>query len=369
MLNLILWALLLFSPSPTSPQGLDSLSIKIGQMLMTGFRGMSTEEAPEVVADIEHGRIGGVILFDYDLPLRSPVRNIKSPEQLQQLTRSLQDHATTPLFIAIDQEGGRVCRLKPSRGFPITPSAASLGDINDPDSTYRSAVRTATLLSDLHINMNFAPVLDLATNPDNPVIAKLGRSFSKNPSTVALHAQQTIDAMERHGIIPAVKHFPGHGSSRQDTHLDFTDVTGTWEPEELEPYRTLFQEGYDGLVMTAHVFNGRLDQEHPATLSHNILQGLLRDSLGFRGVVVSDDMQMQAIAAHYSLEDAILLTLNAGVDILLFANNSSYDPLIASKASAIIQQLVNDGKVSRERIDESWKRIMELKQRFNLGPQ
>ncbi|ANT65917.1 glycoside hydrolase family 3 protein [Prosthecochloris sp. CIB 2401] len=369
MLHLILWAVLLLSPSPARQPASDSLSVKIGQMLMTGFRGMSTKEAPEVVADIEHGRIGGVILFDYDLPLRTPVRNIESAQQLQQLTRSLQTHAEIPLFIAIDQEGGKVCRLKPSHGFPSTPSAARLGHVHDPDSTYRSALRTAATLRDLHINMNFAPVLDLAVNKDNPVIAKLERSFSEHPITVTLHARQTIDAMHRNGILTAVKHFPGHGSSRQDTHLGFTDVTGTWDPEELEPYRRLLQQGYNDLIMTAHVYNGRLDPKHPATLSQHTLQGLLRDSLGFRGAIVSDDMQMQAIAAHYSLEEAIRLALDAGVDILLFANNSSYDPLIASKASAIIQQLVNDGKVSRERIDESWKRIMELKQRFNLDTQ
>ncbi|HHE07434.1 MAG TPA: glycoside hydrolase family 3 [Chlorobaculum parvum] len=342
----------------------DSLSIKIGQMLMVGFRGFNANSDPELMQALRAGQVGGVVLFDYDVPAKSPERNIESPEQVQRLTAELQRLAPIPLFIAIDQEGGRVCRLKPARGFPPTVSAAHLGAINNADSTRQTAGSTAALLKRLGINMNLAPVVDLNVNPENPVIGKLDRSFSSDPALVARQAQLVVDALNHHGIIAALKHFPGHGSSTTDTHKDFTDVTETWNETELEPYRTLIRERYDNPVMTAHVFNAKLDRLYPATLSKATIDGLLRKQLSFRGVVISDDMQMKAISDRYGLEQAICLAINAGVDVLLFANNATnYDPGIARKANAIIHRLVEKGDVTPKRIDASYRRIMALKQR------
>ena len=356
--------LLLFFNSAGAASAPDSLSVKIGQMLMIGFRGLDAGSEPSIEADICERGIGGVVLFDYDVPSASPVRNIDSPEQLLRLTTELQKMSKVPLFIAIDQEGGRVSRLKPSRGFPPSVSAAYLGTIDNRDSTELAAGTTAALLAHLKINMNLAPDVDLNTNPDNPVIGKLDRSFSKEPQVVAHQARIVVDTFHRYGIIPVLKHFPGHGSSTTDTHKDFTDVTANWSKVELEPYRTLIREGYTDPVMTAHVFNARLDSLYPATLSTGIVDGLLRRDLGFRGVVISDDMQMKAISDHYGLETAIQHAIEAGVDILLFANNTSvYDPTIAVKASEIIRGLVTQGVISRERIDLSYRRIMELKKR------
>ncbi|MBO8093080.1 MAG: glycoside hydrolase family 3 [Prosthecochloris sp.] len=340
-------------PGNTDPD----LDRKIGRMLMVGFRGMDLDEAPHISKALESERIGGVILFDYDVPSRSAERNIESPEQLKLLTSRLRNAAPFPLFIAIDQEGGRVCRLKTARGFPPTVSAAWLGKLNDPDSTYQHASATARLLKDLGINLNFAPVVDLDLNPDNPVIGSLDRSFSNDPHIVAAHAAMTIRAMNEQGIMTALKHFPGHGSSSTDTHYEVTDVSDSWQQKELLPYRLLIDEGYRGMIMTAHVFNSRLDADLPATLSRNTISGTLRDSLRFMGVVISDDMQMQAIASHYGLETAILLAIRAGVDILLFANNSTYDPDIAAKAHAIIRSFVENGTIPPGRIDESVERI------------
>ena len=315
----------------------ESLAVKIGQMLMVGFRGLAVTDAPEIADDITERRIGGVVLFEYDVPSHTSLRNISSPEQLSSLTLELQKLSAIPLFIAIDQEGGRVNRLKPARGFPASVSAQHLGQLNNPDSTRTAALQTARTLRALHIGMNLAPVADLNCNPDNPVIGKLERSFSADPAVVTTNIRLTCDAYRGEGIIPVLKHFPGHGSSTTDTHRDFTDITSSWSDKELEPYRDMIASGSCDAIMTAHVFNGNLDPLYPATLSKATLDGLLRDKLGFNGVIISDDMQMRAIADLYGLETAIRLAIEAGVDILLFGNNTAYDPSIASKATEIIR--------------------------------
>ncbi len=336
-------------------------------MLMTGFRGLELADTLQVAEDLREGRLGGVILFDYDVPADTALRNIRSPRQLRNLTRQLQEGSPVPLFIAIDQEGGRVSRLKERNGFPPTVSAEYLGS-QPVDSTRFYAGRTAGVLDSMGINFNFAPVVDLDVNPDNPVIGGLQRAFSADPDTVYRRARTWIRASRRHGVITAVKHFPGHGSSSGDSHLGVVDVTGTWSPEELVPYRRLIDEGLTDAVMTAHIFNREIDPEWPATLSRRTIGGVLRDSLGFGGVVVSDDMQMGAIRDEYGLETAIRRSLEAGVDLLVFANNSVYQPDIALRAHRIIRRLVEEGTVSRERIDRSWKRIMDLKREYGLLP-
>ncbi len=341
----------------------DSLSIKIGQMLMIGFRGTSVAEAPSIVADIKERGIGGVVLFDYDVPAHSPLRNITSPEQLSRLTLELQALSKIPLLIAIDQEGGRVNRLKPSRGFPPSISQAKLGQLDNPDSTSAAARQTARTLKAMHIGLNLAPVADLNINPLNPVIGKLERSYSGKAEVVIRNLRLSVNAFHSEGIIATLKHFPGHGSSTTDTHLDFTDITASWSPKELEPYRSLIASGYNDPIMTAHVFNKTLDPLYPATLSKATLDAVLRNQLGFRGVILSDDMQMKAIADHYGLETAIQRAIEAGVDVMIFGNNTSYDPAIASKAVEIIRSLLQRKIITPERIELSYRRIMELKQR------
>lgn len=347
----------------------DKLNMKIGQMIMVGFRGTSLQEAQGIREDITKRNLGGVVLFDYDVPTKSSGRNITSPDQLRKLTGELQQAAKTPLLIAVDQEGGRVARLKAKYGFPETVSAWSLGQFNSPDSTYNATLKTAETLHKAGINVNFAPVADLNSNLGNPVIGALGRSFSADPDVVSSLAEAAIRALHTKKIIATLKHFPGHGSSTTDTHKDFTDITATWDDAELVPYRQLIAGGYNDLVMTAHVYNANLDSVYPATLSKPVITGLLRDSLGFRGAVISDDMQMKAVADHFSFETAVFQALDAGVDILLFANNSSYDADIAKKAVSIIRSLVDKGTISPARIDSSYRRIMTLKQHYlNVSP-
>lgn len=345
-------------PPPSPP-----LEEKIGQMLMVGFRGLTADNGSAIAASIADQHIGGVVLFDYDVPTSRAVRNIKSPEQLRQLSRQLQRRAKRPLLIAVDQEGGMVSRLKAKYGFPPTVSARYLGKLNNIDSTRYYARRMAQALHDAGINTNLAPVVDLNINPDNPVIGALERSFSADPEIVTRHARAFIEAFHAAGILTTLKHFPGHGSSRKDSHKGLVDVTDTWQRRELIPYRRLIDSGHADLIMTAHIYNARLDTVS-ATLSENVITGMLRDSLGFDGVVISDDLQMGAIRNHYDLKETIRMAIQAGVDMLCFANNSVYDEKIAVKAQRIIHELIDEGAISRERIDRSYRRIMELKERI-----
>jgi beta-N-acetylhexosaminidase len=171
-------------------------------------------------------------------------------------------------------------------------------------------------------------------------------------------------AYQQHHIAGALKHFPGHGSAWNDSHVGMADVSDSWEPEELQPYTQLINQGLAQMIMTAHVFNEQLDAIYPATLSEAIITDLLRHKLGFNGVVVSDDMQMKAIRSYYGTEEAILRAIDAGVDIILFANNSIFDPQIAPKAHRIIREAVESGRLSKQRIDQSYQRIEQLKKQL-----
>lgn len=225
----------------------------------------------------------------------------------------------------------------------------------------------AATLAQLGIGLNMAPVVDLCSNPDNPVIARYQRCFSADPQQVSRHAAAYIDGHHQHRVLTCLKHFPGHGSSRADSHLGFTDITATWSSAELQPYAELIATGKVDAVMTAHVFNGRLDERFPATLSTAIIQDLLRSKLGFDGVVISDDLQMAAIADHFGFETAIEQALKSGVDILLFGNNLQYDPQVVRRAVTVIKQLLTNGRLSPERIDQSYRRIMQLKGRLGTN--
>ena len=359
----IFWMIMPAVPSAANGSKTD-IRTKAGQMLMVGFRGLEVDGRSSILHDIGNRNIGGVILFDYDVPSDSPVRNIRSPQQVKTLITDLQKAAAIPLFIAIDQEGGRVCRLKEAFGFPPSVSAQHLGSLDNIKTTKKYADMTARMLADLGINLNFAPVVDLNTNPDNPVIGRLERSFSADPSVVTRHARTVIDSLHRYGVLSAIKHFPGHGSSRSDSHRGFVDITDTWSAKELKPFRNIVQSGRCDMVMTAHIFNGTLDPVWPATLSTGIITGILREDMGYEGVVVSDDMQMRAIRECYELETAIEKAILAGVDILLFANNSVFEENIASRAIAIIEKLVQEGKIPVRRIDESCARIQKLKEKL-----
>jgi beta-N-acetylhexosaminidase len=333
---------------------------KIGLMIQTGFRGFTLDENDPVIVDIGKHHIGWIVLFDYDDVTKTFRRNIKSPEQLKSLTQLLRGHFSHPFTVSIDQEGGIVNRLKPAYGFPETYSHAYLGEMNDVDFTYRHALLIAKTLKENGISLNLAPVLDLALNKENKIIYGKERCFSNDPEKVTDHARAFIRAHRKLEVLTTVKHFPGHGSSTGDTHLGMVDVTGTWSETELIPYRTLIRENMIDMLMTTHVFNRNLDPDYPATLSQRIITGILREQLGYDGVVMTDDLQMRAIKDHFGLEQSIELALNAGADIINVGNNMDYTADICERIVGIMLDLVDRKKISEERIDESFKRIEKL---------
>ena len=336
-------------------QAVDSLDIKIGQMLLIGFP--KAEVDPLVLEEVRKGKVGSIIIFEKNIPARN------SFVALKKILWTYQEAAPIPLFISIDQEGGRVNRLKDKYGFPRSITAEAMGKAKTLDSVRFYSEATAATLAGLGINLNFAPVVDLASNPTNPIIARYGRAFSANEDSVALLAKEFIKGHRKFNVLTSLKHFQGHGSSKDDTHLGIADVTDTWEKRELKPYQALIDSGYVDAVMTSHIVNKKLDAEgHPGTLSDDIVNGILRKEMGFNGVVFTDDMQMHAITKHYGLEDAIRLAILAGVDIMTFSNNiSGSDQRTVDKVHSIIRRMVQEGVISEARIDESFDRIMTLK--------
>jgi beta-N-acetylhexosaminidase len=356
--NWILCFLLLVVTFVTNAQQADSLDIKIGQMLLIGFP--KAEVDSKVLEEIRRGKVGSIIIFEKNIPAKNPFVGLKK------ITWTYQKASSIPLFICIDQEGGRVNRLKEKYGFSRSITAEAMGEANSLDSVRFYSEATAATLAGLGINVNFAPVVDLASNPDNPIIARYGRAFSANEDSVSLYAKEFIKAHRRFNVLTSLKHFPGHGSSKADTHLGIADVTNTWEERELKPYQALIDSGYADAIMTSHIVNKKLDpQGHPGTLSDDILSGILRKKLHFNGLVFTDDMQMHAITKHYGLEDAIRLAIQAGVDIMTFSNNiSGSDERTVDKVHSIIRGMVKGGVISEARIDKSFDRIMKAKRQL-----
>jgi beta-N-acetylhexosaminidase len=347
-----------------SSSGDVPLEQKIAQMLMVGFRGLTLDESNYIVRDIREHRIGGIILFDRDAKLKTYGRNITSPVQLQALTASLQALSATPLFIAVDQEGGKVARLKESYGFPPTVTAQYLGTLNNPAITRMYADSIGATLATNGLNMNFAPVVDLNINPQSPAIGALERSFSADPTIVTNHARIFVETHDKNRVSTCFKHFPGHGSATVDSHLGFVDVTDTWSAIELEPYRNLINEGNCRMVMTAHVFNRHIDPDLPATLSKPFITGMLREQLGFDGVVVTDDLQMQGLTQFFDYKTIVEKSILAGVDIILVSNNLDYNPEITPTTISHVKELVRTGKITEQRIHASYQRIMAMKGRL-----
>jgi beta-N-acetylhexosaminidase len=354
----VFWFLVLVG-SGAFAQTRDSLDIKIGQMLLIGYPGPELDST--LLQEIKDGKVGSIILFEKNVP--------KTPTAFYPLKKVLwtyQKAAPIPLLITIDQEGGRVNRLKDKYGFPKSITAQASGKAQSLDSVRFNAESIASNLSGLGFNVNFAPCVDVAVNPTNPVIVRPGRSFSADPDSVTLLAREYIIPHRRYGVITVLKHFPGHGSSQDDTHFGVADVTRTWTADELKPYIGLLQGGYVDAVMSAHIVNRNLDPRgYPGTLSDRILDSLLRKTLGYNGVVFSDDMQMHAISKQYGLEESVRLAINAGIDILCFSNNiQNTEQRNVDIVHGIIRKMVLNGDIKPERIDQSYHRIMKLKSRL-----
>jgi len=327
---------------------------EIANMFMLGFYGTASN-SKSIVNDICSKGLGGVIIFQKSPVNRAKAKNFTTANDLKALTTQLKSCDTKPL-IAVDQEGGVVQRIKLTRKYPKASTVATLGHKR----AYAIYSQMGHELNSLGININLAPVVDLAINPNNRVIVKWGRSYGKNPVKVINYAGAFIDAMHANGVLTSIKHFPGHGSSLGDTHKGFVDVTNLWSKIELQPYQAL--KGSTDTVMVAHIFNKKLDTNYPASLSHKTVNGLLRRQIGFSGVVITDDLQMGAIAKHYSLANRIALAINAGDDILLFANQVHPNRVVKiERLIGIVRTLLQKGAISEASIKAANRRIRALK--------
>ncbi|MGH7353470.1 MAG: glycoside hydrolase family 3 N-terminal domain-containing protein [Candidatus Rokuibacteriota bacterium] len=348
---------------PPDPGRLARTETRLGQLLLVGFGGVALSDNAELERLLCGAKVAGVIVFG---------RNIESPEQLRRLTGDAAARALgctgRPLLVAVDAEGGRVMRLGPAAGYTATLSARDLGDANDLALTELEARRMGAMLREAGINWNLAPVVDVGYNPANPVIVGQGRSFSANPRWVAAQARAFITGMHAEGVLTALKHFPGHGSSRTDSHQGFVDVTDTANAEvELAPYRILVAEGPVDSVMTAHVFNRLVDPRYPATLSPNTIGRLLREDVGWKGLVVSDDLRMAAIQQRYGIERAVVLALGAGVDVLLIAEDRLSDGRSAAEvALGAIRRALARGDLDLDRIESALARGEAFRARVPL---
>ena len=333
---------------------------KLGQMVMVTVTGDSVEKSgasmDTMKMDLADGLVGGLVMFTWS-------GNLRSPGQIAHLTAELQKRSAVPLLLAIDEEGGQVARLGSSNGFAPTPSAYQMGTVVNQESYTRSIAATmAGWFVETGLNLDLAPVVDVDVNPSSPAIGALGRSFSANADSVAMHAGWFIDEFHKQSVLTTLKHFPGHGSATGDSHLGFTDVTTTWSPVELTPYTALLKQGVVDVIMTAHVFNAHIDSVYPATLSEPTVTGLLRGQLGFSGVVLSDAMGMAAITSLHGRDEAAERAIKAGVDILLYTTNlDSLGNSLPRHLVDVLERAVQQGRISSGHVDSAYARIMSLK--------
>lgn len=317
-----------------------------GQLLFVGFAGHVVP--PDLAERIREGRIGGVILF---------ARNIRDPEQVRGLVRDLHDLAPAgaPLTVAIDQEGGRVQRLRDP--WTVWPPMRALGERPGVVDTERFARALALELLDMGIDLDFAPVVDVDSNPANPVIGD--RSFAREPGLVGAHGAAFVRAIQAMGVAACAKHFPGHGDTDLDSHLALPKLDldlARLRTRELPPFRACV-EAEVATMMTAHVLFPRLDPKRPATLSPDVM-ALLRDELGYDGLVFSDDLEMKAVADHFSVEQRSIGALEAGVDALLVCSQTDLREEVLSKLE----------RASDKLLEGPLRRLVAFKQAFGSTP-
>lgn len=328
-----------------------SLDEKIGQLFIVGFEGEEIND--EIVDLVKNQKVGGVIYFS---------RNIIDSNQIIKLNNEIKAiEKDIPLFISVDEEGGLVSRVPEE--FVKIPSSGYIGQFNDENLSYNVGKIIAKELNGLGFNMDFAPVLDIDSNPNNTVIGE--RAFGNNADIVSRLGIKTMEGMRGSKIIPVVKHFPGHGDTDVDSHYGLPIVKKTLEElENLEfiPFKSAIDNGAD-VVMISSIILENIDNEYPATMSKKITTDILRESLGFDGVIATDDMTMGAIVDNYNLTDAIIMSINAGSDIVLVCHG--YDDIISSIVA--VKDAVNSKIISEERINQSVYRILKLKNKYNVN--
>lgn len=340
----------------------NNLRDDIAEMLLVGFRGTELTENNHIRRDIEEHHIGGVILFEYDGITGTHGRNIVSEKQLKKLCSQLQSASKETLFIGIDQEGGKVCRLGKKQGFPVIPSAEAMAK-GGVDTVMRYSMLTAEILHRVGINLNFAPCVDVY-NSNCPVIGNLGRSFGEEPDLIAQMAEAWIKGHEKAHVMCCLKHFPGHGNSTGDTHKGLVDVTEVWTPEEMEPYRILCNKGIVDMVMTAHVVNEKWDGKTPASLNRHVNE-ILRNDIQFDRIVITDDLCMGAITKMYPYKEVLQRAIASGANLLCLSNNGDkYDEDLVPKTIKLICELVEEGSIDAENIHKSAEMIRKYKNKL-----
>lgn len=333
-----------------------------GQMIVIGFEGTAASDASvaAIKAELAAGRLGGVMYLK---------KNVASLDAVRAMNEAfIAASPQLPPFITLDQEGGAVERLTEAVGFTEIPNAATIAQRNDPAAAKDIYVGMAEGVAALGFTVNFGPVADLNTNPDNQVIAKFGRAYGKDAETVIAYDRAFIEAHHEVGLATALKHFPGHGSSTADSHEGFVDITKTWSEDELEPYRVLIGEGEVDMVMAGHLYHADYaegEEQTPSSLSARWIDDVLRQDLDFDGVVISDDLEMGAIRDHFTLEETVVEAVKAGMDILLFSNTGYQRPKLSQEVLAILLEHGESDPAFAERIEESYQRIVALKERLD----
>lgn len=325
---------------------------KIGQLIIAGFDGITVND--ELQSLILEKYIGGVILFS---------KNVESASQVVELNNEIKEINKvnkSPIFISVDEEGGLVSRM-PSE-FKDIPTNSDIAKYDDEDLSYNIGKVIGEEISSLGFNMDFAPVLDINSNPDNPVIGN--RSFGDNEAIVSKLGIATMKGLKDSNIIATVKHFPGHGDTSVDSHVGLPVVENDLErlkSFELVPFQKAIDEGVD-MVMVSHIMLPKIDENDPATLSKTIVTDILRKDMNYNGVVVTDDMTMGAIINNYDIGEAAVKSINAGVDIVMVCHQ--YENV--TKVIDAIKEAVNNGSITEERIDKSVERILKLKDKYNI---
>lgn len=325
---------------------------KIGQLIIVGKDGLEIDE--DDIYQMEVNKVGGFIFFS---------RNIDNESQVLNLLNNLKENNTSnkiPLFLSIDEEGGRVSRL--SKIYKKLPTAKKLGEVNNKELSIEYGKILGLSLKEFGFNLDFAPVLDINSNPKNPVIGD--RSFGNTASKVIDNGLSVMEGIRSQGIISSVKHFPGHGDTSVDSHLDLPRIDKSFdelESLELAPFREAVNKNTD-MIMVAHILFPQLDKEFPASMSNEIINGLLRSKLNYNGVIVSDDMTMGAITQNYSIEEGVVKFLKGGGDIALVCHGKD-NP---SNVIAAIKRAIEENEISIDEIDQRLYRILTLKEKYNL---
>ena len=330
-----------------------------GQMIVVGFQGVSADDKAVVALrdDLAAGRLGGVML------LKTNIASLKGVAAMNAAFRAAAPDLL-PL-ITLDQEGGAVERLTRDVGFKEIPSAADIAASKSPQEAEAIYTEMAKSIAALGFTVNFGPVADVNLNSNNQVIARFGRAYSADPARVAAYDAAFIAGHRAAGLLTALKHFPGHGSSTADSHEGFVDISKTWQEDaELAPYRTLLAAGDVDMIMAGHLYHAdytAMGTQTPSSLSPQWIEGVLRGKLGFDGVVISDDLEMGAIRDHFTLQETVTQAVRAGMDVLLFSNTADYRASLGQEVLDILLAEAEADPAFAARIAQSYARIVALK--------